>query len=135
MAEGERPQDIGKALDNKYSNTFRLADKAYAMDKYVRSQIANNIPNTHRDIRIHLMDEMYRIAQEIYAASFTTGNVRRRHLTELKIHLTLTDMLLRQIYDLRCVKSAKLEHVAALLLEIKTITYGWAHREEAAKKS
>ena len=135
MAERKRPQDIGKALDNKYSNTFRLADKAYAMDKYVRSQIANNIPNTHRDIRIHLMDEMYRIAQEIYAASFTVGNVRRKHLTELKIHLTLTDMLLRQVYDLRCVKSIKLEHVAALLREMKTITYGWAQREEATRKS
>ena len=135
MAERKRPQDIGKALDNKYSNTFRLADKAYALDNYVRNQIANHIPNMHRDIRIHLLEEMYKIAQEIYAASFTVGNVRRKHLTELKIHLTLTDMLLRQIYDLRCVKSAKLEHVAALLLEIKTITYGWAHREEATRKS
>ena len=122
-------------MDNKYSNTFRLADKAYALDNYVRSQIANNIPNMHRDIRIHLLEEMYKIAQEIYAASFTVGNVRRKHLTELKIHLTLADMLLRQVYDLHCVKSAKLEHVAALLLEMKTITYGWAHREETAKKS
>ena len=135
MATRTKAQGLSKTLDNKYSNTFRLADKAYALDNYVRSQIANNIPNMYRDIRIHLLEEMYKIAQEIYAASFTVGNVRRKHLTELKIHLTLADMLLRQVYDLRCVKSAKLEHVAALLLEMKTITYGWAHREETAKKS
>lgn len=127
-----KKQDI--LSNNKYGQNFRLENLIYDLDRYYRLYVANNIPKTQRDLRIHLFEEIYHLHEDVFSATFTKGNIRVKHLSEMKKHMSLLDMLLRHLSERHYVKTNKIEHCASLLCEIKTIVYGWAKREESAKR-
>lgn len=135
----ERPVLLFKKNDllsnAKYGQNFRLENMIYDLDRYYRLYVANNIPSTQRDLRIHMFEEIYHLHEDVFSATFTKGNIRRKHLSEMKKHMSLVDMLLRHLGEHKYVKAQKIEHCSALLCEIKTIVYGWAKREELASKT
>lgn len=119
-----------KSVENK---SFTLYTKILDFNDYVRKNICNNIPNIHRDIRIHLLDECYNLAKLMFSASYNKGNVRRKYLTDLRVNLSLIDMLLAQIKNLGCIKNQTINTCINKITSIKNIIYGWIINEENQK--
>ena len=113
--------------------SFTLYNKILDFNDYVRKNICNNIPNIHRDIRIHLLDECYNLAKNMFGASYNKGNVRRKYLADLRVNLSLIDMLITQIKNLGCVKNQTLNVSINKITCIKNIIYGWIINEENQK--
>lgn len=112
---------------------YRLLDMITDFRKYSRTYIVNNIPNVHRDIRIHLLDESYKLAESSVYAAHTIGNIRRKHLVEMCVHISLLNVLLGEIKDLKTTDPHRLNVLFGKLSQIKDCVYGWRHNEEAKK--
>ena len=112
------------------NNDFTLYTKVYNYYSYVREYVSINIPNVHRDIRIHLLDESYSLVRHIYADAYTKGNVRMKNIAETLITISMLDMLSRELIEI-CPKNKK--HIITsigMLAEIKNMIYAWKNNEE-----
>ena len=72
---------------------YGLYNKVDDYNKYIRKYIANSIPNKDRDIRIHYLDECYRLYKNMLYATYNKGNVRMKYLIELKVNISLLDIV------------------------------------------
>lgn len=113
---------------------FSLYSKVLDFNQYIRSYIIHTIPSIHRDIKIHLQDECYTLAKNIFYATYNKGNIRMKYLVELRVNLSLIDMLLTEIDNLGCLKKRHLNVSISKLSDIKNIIYGWIINEEEKKK-
>ena len=111
-------------------NKFKILDLANELEEYVRLHIANTIPNIHRDLRIHLLDECYELERAIIWASHTRGNIRRKWLCELHVRLSLIDNSLQKLHKIQHVDARRLEICGKKLSELKTIAYAWSENEQ-----
>ena len=109
---------------------FKLYSYILDFDDYTRKYVVNNIPSVDRDIRIHLLDEIYNLEKSIIYAINTKGNIRIKHLIDSKVSISLIDMLFLKIRDIKCLKSAKLNTSIDKLTNVKNIVYGWIVNEE-----
>ena len=112
---------------------YRLLDMIEDFRKYSRTYIANNIPTVHRDMRIHLIDESYKLAESSVFAAYTVGNIRRKHLTDMCVRISLLNVLLGEIKDLEAVDARRLNVLFGKLSRIRDCVYGWKYNEEAKK--
>ena len=109
---------------------FKLYNYILDFDNYTRNYVVNNIPSVYRDIRIHLLDEIYNLEKSIIYAINTKGNIRIKHLIDSKVSISLIDMLLLKIRNIKCLKSSKLDTTVDKLTNVKNIVYGWIVNEE-----
>ena len=109
---------------------FKLYNYILDFDDYTRNYVVNNIPSVYRDIRIHLLDEIYNLEKSIIYAINTKGNIRIKHLIDAKVSISLIDMLLLKIRNIKCLKNSKFDTTIDKLTNVKNIVYGWIVNEE-----
>ena len=120
---------IQKVRENK-SQDFTLYNKIRDFNNYVRINVANSIPNVYRDIRIHLLDECYSLASLLFGAVYNKGNIRMKYLNDMRVKLSLIDLLISEIRDFKIIKDKTLNVAITKLATIKNIVYGWIINEE-----
>lgn len=123
---------IQKVRENK-SQDFTLYNKIRDFNNYVRINVANSIPNVYRDIRIHLLDECYSLASLLFGAVYNKGNIRMKYLNDMRVKLSLIDLLISEIRDFKIIKDKTLNVAITKLATIKNIVYGWIINEEKGK--
>lgn len=101
------------------SNTFRILDMANDLEEYIRLHIANTIPNIHRDLRIHILNECYELECAIVRSGRTRGNIRQKWLVEITVLLTLIDNSLQKLHRIQNVDARRLEVCARMLADLK----------------
>lgn len=111
-------------------NNFSLYNRILDFNKYIRTYIASSIPNVHRDLRIHLLDECYNLTRNMFYSSYTKGNIRMKHIIDLRVNLSVLDYLLDEINSISCVKNKRILSSINKLSDIKNIIYGWMLNEE-----
>lgn len=87
-------------------NEFKLYIEALNYSRYIRRYVLNNIPAIHRDLRIHLMDEIYNLMRNLISAENTKGNIRVKYITEMQINIKMLDMISDDIREF-CPNSVK----------------------------
>ena len=123
-----------KSVKEKDKQDFTIYNKIRDFNSYVRINIANSIPSVYRDIRIHLLDECYSLASFLFGATYNKGNIRLKYLNDMRIKLSLIDLLFSEIRDYKLVKDKTLNTAISKLATIKNIVYGWIINEEKDKK-
>lgn len=113
---------------------YRLYSKILDFNHYVRTYIVNTIPSVHRDLRIHLLDEIFLLTKNLFYATYNKGNIRMKYLIEIKVNLSIIDMLITEISNLQCMKKTSFHASINKLSDIKNIIYGWVLNEESKKK-
>ena len=123
-------------MSNNQNNNydFTIYNKIFDYSQYVRTYIAVSIPNNNRDIRIHLLDEIYSLSKNMFYAIYNKGNIRMKHIVDMQINISLIDMLTRQIQELNCVSKKNIDSSIKKLSDIKNIIYAWKYNEEEKKK-
>lgn len=116
------------------SYDFTIYNKILDYNQYVRTYVAISIPNNNRDIRIHLLDEIYNLSKNMFYAIYNKGNIRMKHIVEMQVNISLIDMLVRQLQELKCVPKKHIDSSIKKLSDIKNITYAWKYNEEEKKK-
>lgn len=84
--------------EKKNNQEYTLYNKIKDFNSYLWINVANSIPSVCRDIRIHLLDECYNLTSLLFGATYNKGNVRLKYLNDMRIKLSLLDLL---ISDLR----------------------------------
>ncbi len=123
---------MSKDQNNNYD--FTIYNKIFDYSQYVRTYIAVSIPNNNRDIRIHLLDEIYSLSKNMFYAIYNKANIRMKHIVDMQINISLIDMLTRQIQELKCVSKKNIDSSIKKLSDIKNIVYAWKYNEEEKKK-
>ena len=109
----------------KIDVNFNLYNKIIDFSKYVRTNILITIPIIHRDVKIHLADEIYNLSKLLFLAVYNKGNVRMKYLVEIQATISCIDMLSTTIIDLKCCSIKKVKVSLKKLEEIKNIIYAW----------
>ena len=78
-------------------NDFILLKKISIFNEYVDEYIVSLIPNVHRNVRIHLLDEIYNLQKYLYEAIYNKGNIRSKYINEMIVSISLIDNLFRSI--------------------------------------
>lgn len=115
------------------NNDYSLYSRINSYDEYVRKYIVNLIPKVYCDIRIHLLDELYNLEKNMFYATYNKGNIRLKYLNELRVNISLMDMLLNNIRKIDKVNRNKVNKAISMLGYIKNIIYGWKYNEESSK--
>ena len=117
----------------KIDVNFNLYNKIIDYSKYVRTNILVTIPIIHRDVKIHLADEIYNLSKLLFLAVYNKGNVRMKYLVEMQATISCIDMLTTTIIDLKCCSIKKVKVSLKKLEEIKNIIYAWIINEKKVK--
>ena len=117
----------------KIDVNFNLYNKIIDFSKYVRTNILITIPIIHRDVNIHLADEIYNLSKLLFLAVYNKGNVRMKYLVEMQATISCIDMLSTTIIDLKCCSIKKVKVSLKKLEEIKNIIYAWIINEKKVK--
>ena len=117
----------------KIDVNFNLYNKIIDFSKYVRTYILITIPIIHRDVKIHLADEIYNLSKLLFLAVYNKGNVRMKYLVEMQATISCIDMLSTTIIDLKCCSIKKVKVSLKQLEEIKNIIYAWIINEKKIK--
>ena len=121
-------------MENKKVNDgYKLYTSILKFNKYSRSYILCSIPKVHNDIKIHYQDELYNLSKNIFYATYNKGNIRMKYLTDIQVSISMIDMLLTEIKNLKCIKIDKINNSINLLFIIKNIIYGWKFNEESKR--
>lgn len=109
---------------------FKLYVEILNYSRYIRKYVLCNIPNVHRDLRIHLMDEVNSLIRNLVSAESTKGNIRMKYITEMIINIKMLDIISSDIRDF-CPESKKhINKSVAILATLKNMTYGWQQNPE-----
>lgn len=109
---------------------FKLYVEILNYSRYIRKYVLCNIPNVHRDLRIHLMDEVNSLIRNLVSAESTKGNIKMKYITEMIINIKMLDIISSDIRDF-CPESKKhINKSVAILAKLKNMTYGWQQNPE-----
>ena len=117
----------------KIDVNFNLYNKIIDFSIFVRTNILISIPIIHRDVKIHLADEIYNLSKLLFLAVYNKGNVRMKYLVEMQATISCIDMLSTTIIDLKCCSIKKVKVSLKKLEEIKNIIYAWIINEKKVK--
>ena len=107
------------------NSEFKLYSEIINYSRYVRKYVLCTIPNLHRDLRIHLMDEIYNLERNIILAENTRGNIRIKYITEMQTNGRMLDLISSDIMEF-CPDSKKyIEKSISFLTIIRNMTYAW----------
>ena len=62
---------------------FKLYVEILNYSRYIRQYVLVGIPNVHRDLRIHLMDEVNSLIRNLVSAESTKENICSKYITEM----------------------------------------------------
>lgn len=113
---------------------FNLYTRVVNYDKYLRINIASCIPNIHRDLRIHLLDESYSLVRTLYEAEYTKGNIRLKNITEMLVIISMLDFISAELLEYCSSNRKKIIKSIEMLTEIKNMTYSWRKNPEPDAK-
>ena len=117
------------------SNNFIIYNLVLNYEKYIRKYVLNKIPNNHRDLRIHLMDENYNLVKYLYYAIYNKGNIRTKYITDLLISLSLLDYILSLIMTVTPENKKYIITSLEYLANIKNMVFTWKKRLDEESKS
>lgn len=104
---------------------FILLKKINSFNDYVNDYIVSLIPNVRRNIRIHLLDEIYNLQKYLYEAIYNKGNIRSKYINEMVISISLIDNLFRSILKYNKPNEKHIIRGIGLLTDIKNMTFAW----------
>lgn len=120
--------------DKKGNYDFTIYNKILDYSQYIRTYISSSIPSAYRDLRIHLLDEVYNLSKNMFYAIYNKGNIRMKYVIEMQVNISLIDMLIRQIQELKSIPKKHIDSSIKKLSDIKNIIYAWKYNEEYKKK-
>jgi len=112
------------------NNEFKLYTEILRYSKYIRQYVLANIPNVHRDLRIHLMDEVNGLLRNLVSAESTKGNIRMKYITEMIINIKMLDIISSDIRDFCPNTKSNINKSISILTGIKNMTYRWKQNPE-----
>lgn len=104
---------------------FILLKKVNILNDYINEYVICLIPNVHRDVRIHLLDELYNLQKYLYEAIYNNGNIRNKYITEMIVSTSLIDNLFRSILKYNKKNEKHIINSIGYLTDIKNMTYAW----------
>ncbi len=113
---------------------YKLLEAIEDFRRYSRQYVANNIPNVHRDIRIHLNEESYKLAESAIFAAQTVGNIRRKYIVDMCTRISLLNLMIGEMRDLGVIDKKRLNALIGKLSHIKECVFGWRFNEEAKRQ-
>lgn len=120
--------------DKNNSYDFKIYNKILDYSQYIRTYIAPSISSNHRDMRIHLLDEVYNLSKNMFYAIYNKGNIRMKYIVEMQVNISLIDMMTCQLLELKTIPKKHIDSSIKKLSDIKNITYSWKYNEENKKK-
>lgn len=69
----------------------------------------------------------------MFYATYNKGNIRMKYLIEMRVNISVIDMLIGNIRDIKCMSNKYLNSFISILEDIKNIIYGWIINEEKKK--
>lgn len=112
---------------------FSLYNKILDYTNYINTYVAPNIPANRRDIRIHLLDEIYLLAKNMFYATYTKGNIRSKYIVDMQVNMSLIDMLTTELRNVKAVPIKHINSSISKLSTIKNLIYAWKFNEESKK--
>ncbi len=122
--------------NNIYDKTeFIIRNKVLELDSYIRLNIVSVIPSVNRDIRIHLLDELYSIVKNLHYAIYTKGNIRIKYLTDIIVSISTIDYLFNYIKTYHNLNELKLTNAFKKILDVRNMIKKWKMTEESKKNA
>ena len=118
---------------NINNTDYSLYNKILDYTNYVKTYITTAIPSNSRDIRIHLLDEIYTLTKNMFYATYTKGNIRSKHLVDIQVSISLIDMMTNELKKEKTISKKHLDVSINKLSSIKNIIYAWKFNEESKK--
>ena len=112
---------------------FSLYNKILDYTNYINTYVAPNIPANRRDIRIHLLDEIYILTKNMFYATYTKGNIRNKYIVDMQVNISLIDMLTTQLRTISTIPTKHINSSISKLSTIKNLIYAWKFNEESKK--
>lgn len=110
---------------------FKLYTEVINYSNYVIRYILPCIINVRRDLKIHLLDEIYNLKRYLIDAQNTKGNIREKNIIEMIVTISMLDVLTPEILEF-CPNSKKyMTSSIGLLTKIKNMTYLWRNDLES----
>ena len=128
---------VRKGVDmrkNEKDHEFTIYNKITDYNLYLKTYLMSSIPANYRDLRIHMLDEVYNLAKNMFSAIYNKGNIRMKHLTEMQVNISLLDMMTNELRNLHKIPIKHIDTSIQKLSDIKNIVYAWKVNEEAKKK-
>ena len=121
------------STQNPNNADYSLYSKILDYTVYVKTYITCAIPGNNRDIRIHLLDELYALTKNMFYATYTKGNVRNKHLIDIQVSISLIDMMTNELRKVKTISKKHLDVSVNKLASIKNMIYAWKFNEESKK--
>ena len=86
---------VRKGVDmrkDENQHEFTIYNKITDYNLYLKTYLMSDIPANSRDLRIHMLDEAYNLAKNMFSAIYNKGNIRMKYLIEMQINISLLDM-------------------------------------------
>lgn len=117
------------------NSDFTLYTEVINYGNYVRRYALNSITAVHRDLKIHLLDEIYNLKRYLIEAQYTKGNIRVKNITEMIVTISMLDILTTEIMEF-CPNSKKyMTNSIKMLYKIKNMTIAWRNNPEPNEKA
>ena len=117
------------------NNEFKLYNKVINYNRYIRKYVVNDIPNIHRDLRIHLLDENYNMIKYLYKCEYSKDNIRNKNINDMYITICMLGFITSELMEIDSKNKKHLIKSIELLTEIKNMTYAWKKNIELNEKN
>ena len=108
---------------------FYIRTKMLNLDKYIRKYLVNSIPSVNRDIKIHLVDELYEMIKNLHYAIANSKNIRIKNITDTLINISMIDYLLGYINEIENVNKNQVQKATTQLLDLRNMIKLWKNKE------
>lgn len=113
---------------------FKIYSEILKYSDYVRKNVISTIPSVYRDLRIHLMDEIYYLKKNMLLAQNNKGNIRMKYITELIVNVGMLDIISDEIRNFCPDSKKKIEKSIYSLTKIRNMLYAWRQNPEGNEK-
>ena len=108
---------------------FYIRSKMIELDKYIRKFLVNSIPSNNRDLRIHLLDELYSMIKNLHYAIANNKNIRIKSITDTLISISMIDYIFESLNKCDSVNQLHLRKATEKLLDLRNMIKSWKNKE------
>lgn len=109
---------------------FKLLNKGKFFLKYVETYVFNNIPKVHSSYRKGLEDNIIELNSNIIRANINAGNIRNKYQKEVLVNISMIDLYLDLLLDIKIINRKKFMVIIRMLNEIRKMANGWILSEK-----
>lgn len=109
---------------------FKLLNKSKLLLKYMESNILINIPKVYSSYRRGIEDNIIELNSNIIRANINTGNIRNKYQKEVLVNISMIDLYLDILLELKIINKKKFMTIINMLNEIRKMTNGWIENEK-----